>query len=271
MSKEKEFVAEAASPPTMKNKDYERELASLSVEVVKLQEWVKREAKKICVVFEGRDGAGKGGAIKALTARVSPRTFHVIALAAPTARERSQMYIQRYAPHLPAASEVTIFDRSWYNRAGIERVMGFASEPLVKQFLELAPAFEKMMVELGIILVKYWLEVSQQEQTRRLEQRITDGRKIWKLSDMDLKSYSRWYDYSRARDEMFRATDTPWAPWFVARSDDKKRMRLNIIKHLLGRIPYEDIPRKKIKLPERQKPEGYIEPNYPFKWIEEVF
>ena len=227
--------------------------------------------KKICVVFEGRDGAGKGGVIKALTARVSPRTFTVVALPAPTEREKSQMYIQRYLPHLPAAGEVAIFDRSWYNRAGVERVMGFTPEPVVRQFLQLVPDFEKMMVESGIILLKYWLEVSPEEQTRRLEQRITDGRKIWKLSDMDLKSYSRWYDYSRARDDMFLATDTSWAPWFVAVSNDKKRARLNIISHLLGRIPYEDIPRKKIKLPERQKRDGYEEPNYPYKWVEEAF
>jgi polyphosphate kinase 2 len=260
-----------ARPAKMKTKDYERELAILSVEMVKLQEWVKREGKKICVVFEGRDGAGKGGVIKALTARVSPRTFTVVALPAPTEREKSQMYMQRYLPHMPAAREVAIFDRSWYNRAGVERVMGFTPEPHVKQFLELVPYFEKMAIESGILLVKYWLEVSQEEQTRRLEQRITDGRKIWKLSEMDLKSYSRWYDYSRARDEMFLATDTPWAPWFVVRSDDKKRARLNIMKHLLGRIPYEDVPGKKIKLPERQKPEGYKEPNYPCKWVEEAF
>jgi polyphosphate kinase 2 len=255
----------------LKGKDYERELATLSVEIVKLQEWVKREGKKICIVFEGRDGAGKGGVIKALTARVSPRTFIVNALPAPTEREKSQMYIQRYLPRLPAAGEIAIFDRSWYNRAGVERVMGFTPEAQVKEFLTLTPGFEKIMVESGILLLKYWLEVSPEEQTKRLEQRIADGRKIWKLSDMDLKSYSRWYDYSRARDEMFLATDTPWAPWFVARSDDKKRARLNIIKHMLGRIPYEDEPRKKIKLPDRQKPEGYKDPNYPFKWIEQAF
>jgi polyphosphate kinase len=270
MSKEQESGSDDR-PLKLKNTDYERELAALSVELVKLQEWVKREGKRVCIVFEGRDGAGKGGVIKALTARVSPRTFIVNALPAPTEREKSQMYIQRYLPRLPAAGEVAIFDRSWYNRAGVERVMGFTPEPQVKQFLSVVPAFEKMMVESGIILLKYWLEVSPEEQTKRLEQRVTDGRKIWKLSDMDLKSYSRWYDYSRARDEMFLATDTPWAPWFVARSDDKKRARLNIIKHLLGRIPYEDEPRKNIKLPDRQKPEGYKEPNYPFKCVEQAF
>jgi polyphosphate kinase 2 len=196
----------------LKGKDYERELATLHVELVKLQQWVLKEGLKVCVVFEGRDGAGKGGAIKAITERVSPRVFRVVALPAPTEREKSQMYIQRYIPHLPAAGEIVIFDRSWYNRAGVERVMGFCSEEQVKRFLALAPLTEKAIVESNIILLKYWLEVSEKEQTRRLEARIDDGRKTWKLSPMDLKSYSRWYDYSRARDEMFKATDTPWAP-----------------------------------------------------------
>ncbi|MEJ0096654.1 MAG: polyphosphate kinase 2 [Methylocella sp.] len=255
----------------LKRKDYERELAKLCVEMVKLQEWVKREGKKICIVFEGRDGAGKGGVIKAMTERVSPRTFRVVALPAPTEREKSQMYIQRYIHHLPAASEVVIFDRSWYNRAGVERVMGFTPKEQIDQFLPLTPGVEKAIVQSGIILLKYWLEVSEKEQTRRLEARIEDERKIWKLSDMDVKSYSRWYDYSRARDDMFIATDTPWAPWFVAHSDDKRRTRLNVIKDMLGRIPYEEVPQKKIKLPERQRPEGYKEPNYPIKWVREAF
>ncbi len=263
--------ADGGRPLKMSNKDYERELAILSVELVKLQEWVKREGKKICIVFEGRDGAGKGGVIKAMTARVSPRTFAVVALPAPTDREKSQMYVQRYLTHLPAAGEVAIFDRSWYNRAGVERVMGFCTEEQTRQFLEGVSAMEKNIVQSGILLFKYWLEVSEEEQTRRLEQRISDGRKIWKLSEMDLKSYSRWYDYSRARDAMFLASDTPWAPWYVARSDDKKRTRLNIIRHILAHIPYEDIERKKVKLPDRQKPGGYVEPNYPFKWVEEPF
>jgi polyphosphate kinase 2 (PPK2 family) len=181
------------------------------------------------------------------------------------------MYIQRYMPHFPSAGEVMIFDRSWYNRAGVERVMGFTPKESVERFLAVVPGVEKMMVESGIILLKYWLEVSPEEQTRRLAQRIEDGRKIWKLSEMDLKSYSRWYDYSRARDDMFLATDTAWAPWFVARSDDKKKARLNIIRHMLSRIPYEDIPRGKVKLPDRQKPDGYREPNYPYKWVEEAY
>ena len=210
-------------------KTYEKHLAKLHVEMVKLQEWVKQKGLKVCIVFEGRDGAGKGGTIKAITERVSPRVFRVIALPAPTEREKSQMYVQRYLPHLPAAGEVVIWDRSWYNRTGVERVMGFCSEEGVKRFLQVTPAFEKLMVESGIILLKYWLEVSMEEQTRRLEGRIDDGRKIWKLSPMDLESYSRWYDYSRARDEMFKATDTAWAPWYVVKSDDKRRARLNVI------------------------------------------
>jgi polyphosphate kinase len=252
-------------------KKYEKQLAKLHVELVKLQEWVKEKGIKICIIFEGRDGAGKGGTIKAITERVSPRVFRVIALPAPTEREKSQMYIQRYLPYLPAAGEVVIWDRSWYNRAGVERVMGFCSEELVKRFLQLTPAFEKMMVESGIILLKYWLEVSMEEQTRRLESRVDDGRKIWKLSPMDLQSYSRWYDYSRARDEMFQATDTAWGPWYVVNSDDKKRARLNLITHLLSKIPYKKVPRDKVKLPDRQKKHGYREPDYPFKFIPEKF
>ena len=208
---------------TLKRKKYDKELRRLHVELVKLQEWVKHKGLKVCIVFEGRDGAGKGGTIKAITERVSPRVFRVMALPAPTEREKSQMYAQRYLPHLPAAGEVVIWDRSWYNRAGVERVMGFCTEDQARGFLQVVPAFEKMMVESGIILLKYWLEVSMEEQTRRLEARIDDGRKIWKLSPMDLLSYSRWYDYSRARDDMFKATDTAWAPWYVVNSNDKRR------------------------------------------------
>jgi len=262
--------AEAPALGKMKTKTYEEELRKLHVELVKLQEWVRHKGLKVCIVFEGRDGAGKGGTIKAITERVSPRVFRVIALPAPTEREKTQMYGQRYIPHFPAAGEVVIWDRSWYNRAGVERVMGFCTEEQSKRFLAIIPGFEKLMVDSGIILIKYWLEVSMEEQTRRLEARIDDGRKIWKLSPMDLKSYSRWYDYSRARDEMFAATDTAWAPWYVARSDDKKRARLNIITHLLGRVPYEDLPREKVELPKRQKPGDYREPDYPFKIIPEV-
>ena len=228
----------------LKRKEYEEELDRLHVELVHLQEWVKLKGLKVCIVFEGRDGAGKGGTIKALVERVSPRVFRVVALPAPTEREKSQMYAQRYLPHLPAGGEVVIFDRSWYNRAGVERVMGFCTEQQTKDFLAVVPAVEKLIVASGIILLKYWLEVSEEEQTRRLEARIDDGRKTWKLSPMDLKSYSRWYDYSRARDEMFAATDTSWAPWYVARSDDKRRARLNIISHLLSKIDYEPLPRR---------------------------
>jgi len=241
--------SEAAAP--LKRKLYERELKQLHVELVKLQRWVVHQGLKVCIVFEGRDTAGKGGTIKAITERVSPRIFRVVALPAPSKRERSQMYIQRYVPHLPAAGEVVIFDRSWYNRAGVERVMGFCEEAQVQQFLQAVPLVEKAMVDSGIILIKYWLEVSSDEQTRRLESRIHDGRKTWKLSPMDLKSYSRWYDYSRARDAMFMATDTLFAPWHVARTDDKRRGRLNCISHLLSLIRYEPVEREKPRLPDR--------------------
>ena len=269
--KTKRGDAEQAATKKLKRKAYERQLARLHVELVKLQEWVKYKGLKVCVVFEGRDGAGKGGTIKAITERVSPRVFRVVALPAPTEREQSQMYVQRYLPHLPAAGEVVIFDRSWYNRAGVERVMGFCTEELVHKFLRAVPLVEKAMVDSGIILIKYWLEVSPEEQTRRLESRIDDGRKIWKLSPMDLKSYSRWYDYSRARDDMFAATDTDFAPWHVARSDDKKRARLNIITHLLAQVPYRSAPRQQVTLPKRQKAGNYREPAYPWKIVTEKF
>ncbi len=248
----------------LKRKDYERELKRLHAELVKLQEWVRHEQKKICIVFEGRDGAGKGGTIKAITARVSPRVFRVVALPAPTEREKSQMYIQRYLPHLPAGGEIVIFDRSWYNRAGVERVMGFCSEKQVERFLRIVPAVEKAIIDSGVILIKYWLEVSPDEQTHRLEARIDDGRKIWKLSNMDLKSYTRWDEYTHARDDMFGATDTAWAPWYVAHSDDKRKARLDIIEHLLSLIPYEEIKRDKVKLPKRDvsKPKKHESPSF---------
>jgi polyphosphate kinase 2 len=252
-------------------KEYEEQLKKLHIELVKAQAWITHKGLKVCVVFEGRDGAGKGGTIKAITDRVSPRVFRVVALPAPTEREKSQMYVQRYIAHLPAAGEVVIFDRSWYNRAGVERVMGFSDEAQVKRFLRIVPAVEKAIIDSGVILLKYWLEVSPEEQTRRLEARMQDGRKLWKLSPMDLKSYSRWYDYSRARDEMFVATDTGHAPWFVAPSNDKRRVRLNIISHLLAQIPYKELKQEKIKLPERQKRGGYRDPNYPFKYVKERF
>ncbi|MFQ6573132.1 polyphosphate kinase 2 [Pseudomonas sp. UM16] len=251
-------------------KDYDQQLKDLHVELVKLQQWVVAEGLKVCVVFEGRDGAGKGGTIKAITERVSPRVFRVVALPAPTEREQSQMYAQRYIQHMPSAGEVVIFDRSWYNRAGVERVMGFCSEDKAKKFLTVVPLFEKMLVESGIILVKYWLEVSAEEQQRRLEERITDGRKIWKLSPMDLKSFSRWDEYTRARDDMFAASDSSWAPWYMANSEDKRRVRLNIIKHLLEQVPYKDITQdQKIKLPKRGKIGSYKAANYPFRMVPE--
>jgi len=254
----------------MKRKKYEKELLRLQAKLCILQDWVKEKGLRVIIVFEGRDAAGKGGTIKAITERTSPRVFRLVALPAPSDREKSQMYVQRYIRHFPAAGEIVIFDRSWYNRAGVERVMGFCTDEQAKRFLQLAPLTERAMVDSGIILLKYWLEVSEEEQTRRLEARIDDGRKIWKLSPMDLKSYSRWYDYSRARDEMFQATDTPWAPWYVVHSDDKKQARLNVITHLLKHIPYEELPREKIKLPDRQKAHGYKQPDYAYKLVPEL-
>jgi len=268
-SKRKEGRPDEEPNGRLKRKDYERELAALHVELVKLQQWVVHKGAKICIVFEGRDGAGKGGVIKAITERVSPRVFRVVALPAPTEREKSQMYAQRYIPHLPSAGEIVIFDRSWYNRAGVERVMGFCTEEQSQKFLAMIPGVEKAIIESDVTLIKYWLEVSEAEQTSRLEARIDDGRKVWKLSPMDLKSYSRWYDYSRARDAMFKATDTAWAPWYVVRSDDKRRARLNVISHLLRHVPYEAVPRDKVKLPKRQEAHGYSEPDYPYKLIPE--
>ena len=267
MSHTKHTKADRAAVEKLGRKRYEKELARLQGELVRLQEWVVHEGIKVCIVFEGRDTAGKGGVIKRITERVSPRVFRVVALPAPTERERSQMYVQRYLPHFPAAGEVVIFDRSWYNRAGVERVMGFCSEDEAFRFLRLAPLVEQSMVDSGIILLKYWLEVGQQEQTRRIESRINDPRKVWKLSPMDLKSYSRWYDYSRARDEMFAATDTEFAPWYVADSNNKKRARLNIISHLLAQIPYESPPREPVVLPDREKPRGYREPDHSHRYI----
>jgi len=263
--------ATSGPPEELSGKEYARALKKLHIELVKLQEWVKFKGLKVCILFEGRDGAGKGGTIKAITERVSPRVFRVIALPAPTEREKSQMYIQRYLPHLPAAGEVVIFDRSWYNRAGVERVMGFCTEEQAQEFLKAVPLVEKAIVNSGVILLKYWLEVSPEEQTRRLEDRIEDGRKLWKLSPMDLKSYSRWFDYSRARDDMFEASDTGFAPWFVAKTDDKRRGRLNIINHLLEHVPYKHAPRDKVKLPKRDKAGKYREPDYPYKFVPERF
>jgi polyphosphate kinase len=255
----------------MSRKEYETELRRLHAELVAMQEWVKTSGAKICVVFEGRDSAGKGGTIKAITDRVSPRVFRVVALPTPTEREKSQMYLQRYVPHLPAAREVVIFDRSWYNRAGVERVMGFCTDEQAKRFLNMVPGVEQAMVDSGILLLKYWLEVGEEEQTRRLQSRIDNPRKIWKLSDMDLKSYSRWYDYARARDDMLATTDTAWAPWYLVRTDDKRRGRLNLITHLLGQVPYEALERKEITLPKRQKAGSYREPQLPLRYIPTPF
>jgi polyphosphate kinase 2 len=243
-----------AASEKLSGKEYARELRKLHGELVELQEWVKQKGLKVCIVFEGRDGAGKGGTIKAITERVSPRVFRVVALPAPTEREKSQMYAQRYIPYLPAAGEVVIFDRSWYNRAGVERVMGFCTEEEAQLFLKIVPTFERLCVHSGVILLKYWLEVNPEEQMRRLEARVDDGRKIWKLSPMDIKSYTRWEDYTRARDDMFAATNSEWAPWYVAHSDDKRRARLNIISHLLSQIPYKAPRREKVKLPKRKTP-----------------
>lgn len=245
----------------LKRKKYERELRVLHAELVAMQEWVKSSGAKVCVVFEGRDTAGKGGTIKAITAKVSPRVFRVVALPAPTERERSQMYVQRYISHLPAAGEVVIFDRSWYNRAGVEPVMGFCSPEDTERFLLMAPQVERAMVDSGIILIKYWLEVGEHEQTKRLQSRIDDPRKVWKLSQMDLESYTKWYDYGRARDAMLAATSSDWAPWHVVRTDDKRRGRLNLISHLLEQVPYTPIERRDVELPDRPPPGDYVEPD----------
>ena len=241
----------------MKRKEFDKELRKLQVELVKLQEWVKASGAKICVVFEGRDTAGKGGVIKRIAERVSPRVFRVVALPAPTDREKSQMYFQRYMPHLPAAGEVVIFDRSWYNRAGVERVMGFATPEEVEYFLQAVPLIERAIINSGILLIKYWLEVDMEVQDERLRARDEDLRKIWKLTPMDLKSYSHWYDYSRARDAMFKATDTPESPWYVVDANIKRRARLNCISHLLSMVPYEEVPREPVKFPKRQATGDY--------------
>ena len=249
--------SEAAAP--LNKKDYERDLFKLQIELVKMQDWVKHTGARIVIVLEGRDAAGKGGVIRRILERVSPRVFRLVALPAPTEREKTQIYAQRYMAHLPAGGEVVIFDRSWYNRAGVEHVMGFCTEEQYKSFLKGCPAFENTLVNNGIILLKYWLDVSEKEQHRRFVARITDPTKRWKLSPMDLESHRRWYDYSRARDAMLAATDTVTAPWYLVPSDNKKRARLNCIAHLLSYIPYEEVSYKPPKLPGRQKPKGYTE------------
>ncbi|HTQ72796.1 MAG TPA: polyphosphate kinase 2 [Burkholderiales bacterium] len=241
----------------LKRKEYEKELRRLQAELCHLQAWVKHKGLRIIVIFEGRDGAGKGGTIRAITERVSPRVFRLVALPAPSDRDKSQMYMQRYMAHFPAAGEIVIFDRSWYNRAGVERVMGFCTEEQCERFLDLCPDIEKYIIEAGIVLIKYWLEVSNKEQERRFEARITDPLRQWKLSVMDLPSREKWYEYSLARDAMLKATDTRHAPWHILRSDDKKRARLNCIAHLLEQIPYKKLPRAKIDLPKRSKKRKY--------------
>jgi polyphosphate kinase 2 len=256
-SKNKTKDASALAKPPMKRNDYEKELRKLQVELCKLQDWVKYRGLRVIVVMEGRDGAGKGGTIKAITERVSPRVFRVVALPAPSDREKTQMYMQRYLPHFPAAGEIVIFDRSWYNRAGVEVVMGFCSKKQNRRFLELCPVFEKYVTSDGIILIKFWLEVSNEEQEKRFKARISDPLRQWKLSPTDLPSRARWYDYSRARDIMLDTTDTDTAPWYVVRSDDKKRARLNCIAHLLSLIPHRQAPRESVKLPKRSMKGAY--------------
>ena len=249
---------DANSVSRMSGKAYDKELAKLQVELVKMQEWIRVRGLKVVALFEGRDAAGKGGAIKRITLSLNPRVVRVVALPAPTERERTQWYFQRYVPHLPAAGEMVLFDRSWYNRAGVERVMGFASEAEVEEFFRSCPEFERMLVRSGIILIKYWFSVSDAEQERRFKSRIDDPTKRWKLSPMDLQSRSRWVEYSRAKDEMFRLTDIKQAPWYVVNADDKRRARLNVISHLLGLIPYQDLTPEQIALPPREPDRGYV-------------
>ena len=244
-------------PARMKRKAYEKELRKLQVQLCHLQDWVKEKGARVIIAFEGRDAAGKGGTIRALTERVSPRVFRVIALPAPSDRQKTQMYIQRYMEYFPAAGEIVIFDRSWYNRAGVERVMGFVDDARYKRFLELCPQIEKYITEAGIILIKIWLEVGQEEQEKRFMARIDDPVRQWKLSPMDLESFARWYDYSRARDAMMKATDSEHAPWNIVRSDDKRRARLNCLSHILSQIPYRKVPRSKVKLPKRSEKGKY--------------
>ncbi|NML34996.1 polyphosphate kinase 2 [Paraburkholderia antibiotica] len=263
--------SKSEAKPKLGRKEYEEQMARLHVELVKLQFWAKRTGARIIVIFEGRDAAGKGGVIKRITERVSPRAFRIVALPAPSERERTQIYFQRYFMHLPAAGEIVIFDRSWYNRAGVERVMGFCTDEQYHRFLKLCPAWENDIIESGVTLIKYWFEVSMEEQTRRFSERMTDGRKIWKLSPMDLESHRRWYDYSRARDAMFAATDTKTSPWYVVAGDDKRRARLNCISHFLNLIPYDEISLPEVELPPRQKAEGYKEPDHPFRWVPDKY
>ena len=255
----------------LSSKEYARELRKLQTKLVEMQEWVKASGAKIVIVFEGRDAAGKGGVIHRIMERVSPRVFRHVALPAPTEREKSQLYAQRYIKEMPAAGEVTVFDRSWYNRALVERVMGFCTNKQYADFLRMCPGFESLLKNNGIILVKYWFEVSEREQHKRFLKRIEDPMRRWKLSPMDLESHRRWYDYSRARDAMFAATDTPQSPWYVVQTDDKERARLNCISHLLRTVPWKKMPMEKVTLPKRQKPKGYKDPEWTYRWIPEKY
>src|SRR5215467_8352785 len=270
MSKDNEKNLEE-KPGKMNRKEFEQELEKLQVELVNLQQWIVHEGLRVIILFEGRDAAGKGGTIKCIMDRVSPRVFRVVALPKPTEREQTEMYLQRYMAHFPAAGEVIIFDRSWYNRAGVERVMGFCTDKQYEEFLRLCPEVEHVIIRNGIILIKYWLEVSEEEQDRRFQARIDDGRKIWKLSPMDLEAHRRWYDYSRARDAMFEVTDTPASPWYVLNSNDKRRARLNCIAHLLSLIPYKELSAEPVKLGKRRPPDGYVEPDRAYHLVPEVY
>ena len=263
--------APVEKPGKMKNKEFQEHVKKLHGELVKLQLWVQHKGLRVVIVFEGRDAAGKGGAIKAITERVSPRVYRIVALPSPSEREKSQLYMQRYVPHFPAAGEIVLFDRSWYNRAGVERVLEFCSEQDVERFLLMCPLWERAVVNSGIILIKYWFEVTEEEQHRRFESRINDPRKTWKLSPMDLEAHRRWYDYSRARDDMLQATDTQHAPWYIVDSNDQRRARLNCISHLLTLIPYKEIKRAKIKLPKRQKRKGYVEPERTYRHVPQAY
>jgi polyphosphate kinase len=262
---------ESKERPELTGKEYERELRKLQTKLVEMQEWVKTTGAKVVVVFEGRDAAGKGGVINRIMDRVSPRVFRHVALPAPTEREKSQLYAQRYFKEMPASGEVVLFDRSWYNRALVEHVMGFCADKQYDMFLRLCPGFEGLLRNDGIHLIKYWFEVSEKEQHRRFQRRIEDPMRRWKLSPMDLESHRRWYDYSRARDAMFQATDTPQSPWYVVQTDDKERARLNCISHLLTAVPWKRIPQEKITLPKRQGPHGYKEPDWPYRWIPQKY
>lgn len=264
-------MSKKSSSKKLSRKKYEKELYKLQAELCKLQQWVVAKGLRVIILFEGRDAAGKGGAIKRILERTSPRIFRVNALPTPDQRQKTQLYLQRYIERFPAAGEVILFDRSWYNRANVEPVMGFCTKKQYESFLMNVPNFENYLIKDGIILIKYWFEISMEEQTRRFKSRINDPRKQWKLSPMDLESHYRWYDYSRTKDRMFETTDTPWAPWHVINGNDKKRARLNCISHLLSQIPYKKIPGKKPKLPPRQDSKGYKEPDFPYKWVPEKY